>query len=91
MALDFPDYFGQNWGAFHDLMRDFWWLTERTVVVHHRDIPLAASPEDQRIYVDLLAAAILSWKPEDPHQLIVAFDSVCEFKLRAIVRAGRAR
>ena len=70
-ALNFP-YFGRNWDALNDLLRDFWWTDIFQVTVVHRDIP-ALAPDDTRIYLDILACCVEVWKPGDDHQLRVVF------------------
>ena len=47
-ALQFPDYFGENWDAFHDCLGDLAWLHAATVVVGLLDADrlLAAGPPE---------------------------------------------
>ena len=70
-ALNFP-YFGRNWDALSDLLRDFWWTDIFQVTVVHRDIP-ALGTVDTRIYLDVLAYCIEDWKPGEDHQFRVVF------------------
>ena len=56
--LEFPEYFGGNWDAFHDVFPD--WdrhpeISEITIV--HQDLPLADDPENLKIYLDILSEA----------------------------------
>jgi hypothetical protein len=37
--LRIPDWFGWNWDALQDSLRDLSWLSEDTVVVHHERVP----------------------------------------------------
>jgi Barstar (barnase inhibitor) len=85
-ALELPDYFGANWDALDECIRDLSWINERRVVLYHRAVPLEASPKDQEIYLAVLANAVRDWKSREAHELIVAFDSACERKLRAAMR-----
>lgn len=87
-ALGMPEYFGANWDAFDECLRDLSWVKERRLVLFHRDVPLAANPKDRKIYVEVLANAATDWKPGEAHELVVAFDPACELKLRAAVREG---
>jgi hypothetical protein len=56
-AFPLPAYFGHNWDALEECLLDLEWLTEPGVVLVHHDIPLAATPLDQRLYLRILAAA----------------------------------
>ena len=69
--LKFP-YFGRNWDALSDLLRDFWWTDIFQITVVHRDIP-ALGTVDTRIYLDVLAYCVDDWKPGEDHQLRMVF------------------
>ncbi|MFN8831451.1 MAG: barstar family protein [Labrys sp. (in: a-proteobacteria)] len=84
--LGIPEYFGANWDAFDECLRDLSWVKERRLVLFHRDVPIAANPKDRRIYLEVLANAATDWRPGEAHELIVAFDPACELKLHAAIR-----
>lgn len=81
-----PQYFGANWDAFDECLRDLSWIKERRLVLYHRRVPLEANPKDQRIYVEVLANAVRDWRPDEGHEVVAAFDPACELKLRAATR-----
>ncbi len=56
-AFPLPAYFGHNWDALEECLLDLDWLTEPQVALVHHDIPLAATPADQLLYLRILAAA----------------------------------
>ena len=85
-ALGMPEYFGANWDAFDECLRDLSWVEERRLVLFHRDVPIAANPKDRKIYIEVLANAVTDWKPGEAHELVVAFDPACELMLRAPTR-----
>lgn len=60
-AGDFPGWFGFNWDALLDSLRDFSWITKRTIVIHHSDLPLLDDPRQSRIYLEILAQAHSDW------------------------------
>ncbi|MFO0345042.1 MAG: barstar family protein [Labrys sp. (in: a-proteobacteria)] len=86
VILGIPEYFGANWDAFDECLRDLSWVKERRLVLFHRDVPIAANPKDRRIYLEVLANAATDWRPGEAHELIVAFDPACELKLHAAIR-----
>jgi len=70
--LKFP-YFGYNWNALSDLLRDFCWIKERDITIIHQDLPLINDRENCKIYLDVLLEAIDSWKDDEKHKLHVVF------------------
>jgi RNAse (barnase) inhibitor barstar len=52
--LSFPDYFGFNWDALVDCIRDLSWLPPGPVVLMHRDLPLAGDVGSQKTYLSIL-------------------------------------
>jgi RNAse (barnase) inhibitor barstar len=57
----FPEYFGSNWDAFFDCLRDFEWIQEKKIVILHRDLPLSENTTICRIYLETLQSAIEDW------------------------------
>ena len=54
-ALSFPAYFGYNWDAFEECLRDLSWISEQSVKIVHRDMPLQADPAQCKTYLSILA------------------------------------
>ena len=77
----FPDYFGQNWDAFSDTLRDLSWVDAHTVLIAHEDVPLAANTQDLLVYLDILAAAVEFWTGLEEHELLVAFPQEAELTI----------
>lgn len=84
-----PSYFGRNWDALLDCLRDFAWVDQRRVTIIHEDVPLSNSPDELRIYLEVLETAVNDWKkvektplaeapgivPYREHELLVTFPS----------------
>jgi RNAse (barnase) inhibitor barstar len=55
-TLEFPGYFGWNWDAFEECLRDLSWLPDNvTIVVVHEALPFGES-ENREIYLSILNA-----------------------------------
>ncbi|MGF6481011.1 barstar family protein [Paraburkholderia sp. JPY419] len=72
-ALSFPSYFGFNWNALFDCLRDFHWINEAKVVVVHDDLP-GLLAEEMRTYLEVLRDAICDWRPGEAHSLQAVFN-----------------
>lgn len=70
--LDLPGYFGFNWDALVDCLRDFHWVAKKRIVIAHENIPPLGGQE-LKIYLEILADSVLDWKPGDEHELEVVF------------------
>jgi hypothetical protein len=71
-ALEVPDYFGANWDALDESLRDLSWVPQRVVSIRHSAVPNL--PIDVlRMYLDILARAVRSWKAEENHVVKVSF------------------
>ena len=70
--LRLPDYFGMNWDALLDCLRDFNWIEEHGIVLVHDDLP-TLSEENLKIYLQILFEAIQDWKEGEEHYLKAVF------------------
>jgi len=70
--LRFPDYFGNNWNALSDCLRDFHWRSERRIVIAHADLP-TLELHDARTYLEILSDAVEDWRRTGDRDLVVVF------------------
>lgn len=88
-AGHFPSYFGANWDALSDCLRDFSWVRQREIVIAHNDVPLAECPPVCRVYLDVLRDAVADWAREadaqNAHELHVLFPKSTESVVRSLV------
>src|SRR5689334_13062227 len=63
--LHFPRYFGHNWDALEECLRDLSWLPAgRPVVIVHQDLPFGEQSESRRTYLAILRNAAQSAQGE---------------------------
>ena len=85
-GLRLPDYFGGNWDALEECLKDLSWIPEKNIVVVHDDVP-ALSPKDAWTYLAILSNAARDWKDGDEHVLEVVFPESAEKVLREKARS----
>lgn len=78
--LNLPGYFGFNWDALSDCLRDFHWVKQRNIVLIHEDLPTLTST-DLVNYVEVLDESVRSWKPNENHRLVVVFPESCRERI----------
>jgi len=71
--LTFPDYFGWNWDAFDERIRDLSWLPRGSVFLVHSDLPFANDFDNARIYLAILHDAVGKMPKSKNHSLTVVF------------------
>lgn len=71
--LRLPDYFGHNWDALEECLRDLSWLPEGNVQIRHRDIPLSPGSQDQRSYLHVLQSVAAFWAKSGSRLLVCQF------------------
>ena len=56
--LRFPRYFGYNWDALEECLRDLSWLpAHQAITIVHEDLPFGAGGENRATYVDIVTKA----------------------------------
>lgn len=84
--LKFPEHFGSNWDAFDESLRDLSWISQRKIVLFHRDLPLAGNPKDRMTYLDVLVGVVRDWQSHASHEFVVVMNPSLATQLSA---AGR--
>ncbi len=79
--LNFPDYYGVNWDAFEECIRDLSWLPEGTVVIKHNDIPVTSDKSSAVTYLEILKDAIAKWSECEGRELVVVFPAMFDSKV----------
>lgn len=72
-GLRLPDYFGMNWDALNETIRDLSWLPPGQIVLAHADLPLANDPTNQRKYLSIISDAVARWMNEPDRDLLITF------------------
>ena len=70
--LQLPSYFGFNWDALSDCIRDFHWIDQIGIALVHDDFP-ALDEKTMTTYLQILLEAIENWKDEDEHYFEIVF------------------
>lgn len=81
-----PDYFGFNWDALLDCLRDFHWIKSKKVVIIHTVIPHIGEDNLKR-YLEILNLAIQDVETGDEHCLEAIFPESSEYTLKAVINS----
>lgn len=90
--LRFPDYFGGNWNALEECIRDLSWLPAGPVVLKHHDLPLAGDVAGQKIYLSILRDAVEKRLPVPGQRLpdlVVVFPSETREQIAWLLRSAQ--
>jgi len=66
-VFGFPDYYGRNWDAFEECIKDFeWYPAECYLILYdHFEVFAAYSPEDFRVALTIFKSAIKYWEEKN--------------------------
>lgn len=82
--LWFPGYFGFNWDALYDCLRDLGWIPYRKVVLVHEALPNLPE-EDLKVYLEVLRDSALDWGGDQEHELEVFFRSADRWRVEKVL------
>lgn len=71
--LWFPGYFGFNWNALEDCLRDFEWIDENHMVIVHKNLP-GIPFDDLKIYLEILRDIVIFWRGRTEKYFDVIFN-----------------
>jgi RNAse (barnase) inhibitor barstar len=89
--LRLPDYFGDNWDALEECIRDLSWLPPGPVVLRHHDLPLAGDVASQKTYLSILRDAVeKKWTVPGQRlrDLVVVFPSETQEQIGWLLRSA---
>ena len=82
----FPDYFGENWDALEECIRDLSWLPDGDVALEHSDVPLASSRGDLNIYLAILRDLVNETQSSGTGRFYVTFPEHTRRDVEAVLR-----
>jgi RNAse (barnase) inhibitor barstar len=85
IKLIFPDYFGFNWNAVYDCLRDFYWIKQQKIIIVHDDFP-KINKQVLKLYLDVLIDAMNDWKEDEEHSLDSIFPKQYEQEIASLLK-----
>jgi hypothetical protein len=82
----FP-YFGFNWDAFLDCLRDLSWIKQENIIICHHSVP-KLNAHDLKIYLDILRFAVADWERYKEHNLNVCFNLENYYTVKPLYGSG---
>ena len=86
--LQLPAYFGFNWNALWDCIRDLSWIDSKRIILVHKAVP-ELEQEELRIYLQLISDAVehaKSSKAEENHELVVIFPPEARQEIEKVLK-----
>ncbi len=60
--LHLPSYFGRNWDALEECLKDLSWLPPGDILLQHGDMPFGPGGENRDIYLAILRDVTAHWE-----------------------------
>ncbi|MDU8606379.1 barstar family protein [Pseudomonas amygdali] len=70
-----PGYFGFNWDALYDCLRDLSWVPCHKIVIVHKSLP-GLPRDDLKVYLEILRDSVLDWVGDNGHEIEVVFTDI---------------
>jgi hypothetical protein len=71
--LHLPDYYGVNWDAFDECIRDLSWIHARDITIRHFDIPVINEKSSANSYLVIIYDAMNKFAKGRDHRLKIIF------------------
>lgn len=84
VILKFPDYFGDNWNALNDCLRDLNWIEKEGIALIHTEMP-HLSDEGFKTYIEILFDTVQDWKEGEEHYFKVIFPEQAEQTIKKLI------
>ena len=82
--LWFPEDAPTDWDALFEALRDFSWMSDRTIVLVHEALPRLPEEDLQR-YLSILRDAVRSWSAGGPRHLEVVFPEAARERIARLL------
>jgi RNAse (barnase) inhibitor barstar len=82
--LGLPDYYGNNWNALSDCLRDLHWVSEHRVIFVNAG-RVFKQDWQWKTYLEVLKECVDSWKETDEHSFIVYFPETLREEVESII------
>ncbi|HEK1688670.1 TPA: barstar family protein, partial [Pseudomonas putida] len=79
-----PGYFGFNWDALYDCLRDLSWIPYHKIVLVHVTLP-ELPREELQVYLEILRDAVLDWVGDEGHEIEVVFREIDRFTVEDLL------
>jgi len=83
--LKFPAYFGRNWDALDELLRDFSWIPSQRIVIIHDELPVQMGEDNLKVYLAILIDSVKDWKSGEEHELVMVFPTTYREQIQQIL------
>jgi RNAse (barnase) inhibitor barstar len=85
VSLLFPKYFGFNWDALSECLKDFSWIEQKSIVISHEEIP-CCSEQELKTYLEILIDAREIWETSQQHSLTIFFPESSKKRVEKILK-----
>ena len=86
--LGLPEYFGKNWDALSESLRDLSWVPQHTVALVHQGRTFV---DDKlwAVYLDVLKECIEDWEKDEEHCIVAIFPETCRDEVSKLTSVAK--
>jgi len=85
----FPKYFGKNWDALEECLRNLYWINKKRIIIIHKGIPLLNSEKDLKLYLEILNDVAIEWRSDSSHEVIIIFSKDLQKQIKSLLRSNK--